>query len=157
MWSALIAYPGGNNCERIKEKMIMKLLPKWYVVCKYLVWSSVCLLLLSLYFASILITSLQSPVVQGQACSQTSLLPGVQSDLLPSLPGNLSHVCSVDLHYQPVNGHLFIEKQQTMSLNQCLELKFHLGAQVAWLDFEPWETEDWKDIVSSVSRLQSSW
>lgn len=124
MWSALIAYPGGNNCERIKEKMIMKLLPKWYVVCKYLVWSSVCLLLLSLYFASILITSLQSPAVQGQACSQTSLLPGVQSDLLPSLPGNLSHVCSVDLHYQPVNDHLFIEKQQTVSESM-------LGAQVS--------------------------
>ena len=51
-------------------------------------------------------------------------------------------MCSVDLHYQPVNGHLFIEKQQTLALNQCLELKFHLGVQVAWLDFEPWETED---------------
>lgn len=74
--------------------------------------------------------SLQSPAVQGQSHSQTSLLPRVQSDLLPGLP-EICRVCSVGLHCQTVNGHLFIEKQQALPQSRCLKPKFHLGVQVS--------------------------
>lgn len=60
----------------------------------------------------------------------------------PKSPRKLSHVCSVGLPGWPVNGHLFIEKHQFLSLSGCLEPRFHLGLQDSWLDYEPWEIED---------------
>lgn len=89
---------------------------------------------------------MQSPAVQGQAHSQISIHP-VQSDLLKP-PRKASRACSVGLHCQPVNGHLFIEKTGFV----CQP-----GVQVSLLGYKSWEIEDRRSVVSGLGRSSSSW
>lgn len=119
MWECTCRPSRQKSLLRMKEKMSMKLLLEWYVLCKYLLLSSFCLTLVC-YFAGILITYLLSK-------ARPILTPAfAQSRSVPRSFRKASYVCSVGFHCQPIN-HFF-----TKSYRFCLWVDVWRSPSFIW-------------------------